>query len=157
MSEREQDFFLWNWTRRRSRGLSRTLLIGAGVGAIGGLVFALLMLYGMTASGGSFYVDEEEAGPILGAIARALGPTGFLFFLSIPAFAGLGAFLSHFVWGRMERRYHFLIEHGARMPADRPVMTRKERTVKWAVIGGFALLCLFLLGMLIREINHGTL
>lgn len=157
VNDRHDGIFLWDWARKRRRGFGAVLLIGAGVGAAGGVVFALLMLYGMTANGGAFGINEDATGPILGAIGRALGPAGFLFFLSIPAFAGLGAFIASVVWRRMEFRYHYLLEHGARVPPERPVMTAQDRMAKWAVLGGFALLCLFLFGMVIWEINRGGL
>ncbi|HYD87222.1 MAG TPA: hypothetical protein VEA80_07095 [Vitreimonas sp.] len=157
MNQRQQAMFLWDWARKRRRGRLAVALVGAGIGAIGGLVFALLMLYAMTSNGGAFYVDEEEAGPILGAVARTLGPTGFLFVLSLPAFAGLGAFLAQRVWGWNDYRYHSLLEAGAIVPPEKPAMTAKERAAKWAVVGGFALGCLFLIAMLISEINRGAL
>lgn len=157
MNERQQSIFLWDWARKRRRGFVSVLLTGAGVGAAGGLLFALLMLYGMTANGGTFGINEDATGPILGALARALGPTVFLFFVSIPAFAGVGAFIAGFVWRRMEYQYHFLLEHGARMPADKPVLTAKERNMKWAFVGGLGLVCVFLIGMVIWEISRGAL
>jgi len=157
MNERQQNAFLWSWNQRRKRGQGHSILFGAGIGAIGGLLFALLMLYAMTANGGGFRVDEEEAGPILGAIARLLGPTGFLFFLSIPAFAGLGALLSSRVWGMMEHRYHNLINAGFQLPTTPVKLTLKEQRGGLIVLGALVLLALFVLVMVIWEINRGAL
>ncbi len=134
-----------------------TLLFGAVVGAMSGLMFAILMLYAMTLNGGSFRVDEEAAGPFLSIFARALGPTGFLFFVSIPPFTALGAWLGYRVWGLMEDRYQALLQAGARIPLEKPVRSAKERFADRAVLGGFLLLSLFLFAMLVWEIRGGAM
>lgn len=148
---------MWEWTQRRTQNRARILWRGAIIGAVGGLLFATLMLYAMTRDGASFGINEDATGPILGAIANALGPTGFLFFLSVPAFTALGAWLSGRIWQMMERRYQLLLESGERVPLEAPFQSAKDRAVKWAIIAGFALLCLGLFGILIWEINHGAL
>lgn len=148
---------MWGWTRKRTQSRAKVLWRGAIIGAVGGLLFATLLLYAMTRGGASFGVSEDATGPILGAIANVLGPTGFLFFLSVPAFAGLGAWLAGRVWEMMERRYQLLLQAGERVPLDEPILSANDRLAKWAIIAGFALLCLFMLGVLIWQINHGTL
>lgn len=148
---------MWEWSRKRTQSRAEVLRRGAIIGALGGLLFAALMLYGMTRGGGTFEINEDATGPILGAIANALGPTGFLFLLSVPAFTGLGAWLSGRVWQMMERRYQLLLQAGERVPLEAPYISSNDRLAKWAIIGGFALLCLGLFGMLIWEINRGAL
>ena len=145
------------WTRRRTQSRASVLWRGAIIGALGGVLFATLMLYGMTRGGATFEINEDATGPILGGIASMLGPTGFLFFLSVPAFTGLGAWLSGRVWQMMEERYQLLLQAGERVPLDDPPPSAQDRITKWAIIAGFALLCLWLFGMLIWEINRGTL
>lgn len=148
---------MWEWSQRRTQSRARILWRGAIIGALGGLLFAALMLYGMTRGGATFGINEDATGPVLGAIANAIGPTGFLFFVSVPAFASLGAWLAGRVWVMMERRYQLLLQAGERLPLEAPFLSAKDRIAKWVIIGGFALLCLFLFGMLIWEINRGTL
>lgn len=157
MTNREESIFLWGWARRRREGQRVTLVRGLLIGAIGGFVFAAIMLFAMTQGGASFGVSEEAAGPILGAIARVLGPTLFLFVISIAAFAGLGVFVSIVIWRRMEWRYHALLDAGRHVPLDEPVLTAAEKRTKWIIVGGFGLLSLFLLGMVLWEIQSGTL
>jgi len=148
---------MWEWSQRRTQSRARILWRGAIIGVLGGMLFAALMLYGMTRGGATFGVSQDATGPVLGAIANALGPTGFLFFVSVPAFAGLGAWLAGRVWVMMERRYQLLLQAGERVPLEAPFISAKDRAVKWTIIGGFALLCLSLFAMLIWEINHGAL
>lgn len=148
---------MWEWSRKRTQNRVVLLWRGAIIGAIGGALFASLMLYAMTRGGRTFGISEDSTGPILGAIAAALGPTGFLFFLSVPAFTGLGAWLSGRVWQMMERRYQLLLQAGERVPLEEPFLSANDRLAKWAIIGGLALLCLGLFGMLIWEINRGAL
>ena len=42
---------MWEWTQRRPQSRTSILLRGAIIGALGGLLFATLMLYGMTRDG----------------------------------------------------------------------------------------------------------
>ncbi len=157
MNNREESIFLWGWARRRREGQRAALLRGALIGGIGGLAFAALMLLAMTQDGASFGVSEEATGPILGAIARVLGPTLFLFAMSVVAFAGLGVFVSIFFWRRMEWRYHALLDAGRHVPIDEPILTAAEKRTKRIIIGGFVLLSTFLIGMLLWEIIYGSL
>lgn len=157
MNNREESIFLWGWARRRRAGQGATLLRGLLIGAIGGFVFAALMLFAMTQGGASFSINEEAAGPMLSGIARVLGPTLFLFAISIVAFAGLGVFVSIAIWRRMEWRYHALLEAGRHVPPDEPVLTAAEKRTKWIILGGFGLLCLVLLGFVLWQIHSGAL
>ena len=157
MTERREEAFLWEWTRRRRYGRLCVLMFGLGIGAAGGLVFAVLMLWGMTMNGASFGLNEDEMSPFMLWLGRLLGPTGFLFAISIPAFAGLGAFLSFRVWGMIEYRYHSLLDAGARVPDERPLLTLKERMPAIVVLVFFGLLALGMLYGLWWELNRGAL
>lgn len=157
MNERQQAAFLWQWSRRRRLGLPRLLIIGAGIGALGGLAFAVLMYVAMTANGGSFSLNEDEIGGLLLPVAQALGPTGFLFAISIPMFAGLGLFLAFTVGRRVEGTYQSLLDGGAQVPETKPPFSWKDRAPGLAVIAGFILLLVWMLVMLWWEIGRGNL
>jgi hypothetical protein len=156
MKEHEQAAFLWQWTERRRIGKRGALLFGLGIGALGGLLFAVLMLYAMTANGGTFEVSDDVA-PFFRWLADLLGPTGFLFVVAIPPFALLGAFLANRVWGMLDSRYVALIDAGVRIPDTKPRWSLKDRAPALAVLGGFILLALWLLGMLFWEIERSGL
>ncbi len=133
------------------------LLFGLGIGAAGGLLFAALALWAMTYGGRSFSLNEDEMAPFLLWLGRQLGPTAFLFVVSIPPFALLGAFLADRVWGMVESRYHALIEAGARVPNEKPAYTLKERAPGLIVLGLFILLALGLLYGIWWEVTRGSL
>lgn len=133
------------------------LLVGLAFGAIAGLAFASLMLWAMTMNGATFSLNEDEMGPFLRWLGRLLGPTGFLFAISIPAFALLGAFLANRVWGMMEGQYHAILDTGARVPDAKPKLRWKDRAPTWIVLGFFVCLCAFLLVMIWWEVSHGRL
>jgi hypothetical protein len=119
MNERQQAMFLWSWSQRRGLGRARVALIGAGVGALAGLAFAIIMLAAMTADGGAS-LNEDAMAPWMFALAKSLGPAVFLFVVSVPPFAALGAFLADRVWALQERQYQDLLAAGARVPDEPP-------------------------------------
>ena len=117
MNERQRDLFLWLWSRRRKIGRAGVGLRGAGVGALGGLAFALLLSSaGASVPGVHAY---DTAGQILSA-ARLLG-------LSIPAFAFLGWLTADRVWMAQESQYQALLDAGARVPGRKPQMQPGDR------------------------------
>ena len=113
MNEHQQAAFLRSWSRRRALGRTRIALIGAGVGALGGLAFATIMLLAMNANGGAS-LNEDAMSPWMMALAKTLGPAPFLFAISIVPFAALGAFMADRVWVMQERQYQSLLAAGAR-------------------------------------------
>jgi hypothetical protein len=157
MNERQRAAFLWGWSRRRRMGLGGFLLLGLGVGAVGGLVFAGAMLFAMTANGGTFRVAEEDLSGLMLWFAQTLGPTGFLFAISIPAFAGLGAVLALFAGRRIEWQYQNLLAQGAQPPQSKPQLTWKDRAPSYVVLAGLALLVIWACYMLWRDISTGVL
>jgi hypothetical protein len=153
MKPSDEANFLYEWTRKRAGGLGKVVLLGVGAGAAAGLFFAILM----AAATPDMRLNEDEMAPFVLVIARAMGPLPFLFLISIGAFAGLGAFLAYGVWRRMEGQYHALISAGHRPPARKPVFTLKQRLPGLIVVGFFVLLCIWLIGMMLWEINRGAL
>lgn len=148
--QRERNF-LYEWGKRREGGLGKVLLLGAGIGALGGLFFAMLFW----AASPNLSLNEEELAPFLLLYARAVGP--FLFSLALPAFAGLGAFLAFTAWRTMEARYHALIDSGARPATEKPVYTLKDRAGGLIVIGVAILVLIGLLYGVWWEFNRGSL
>lgn len=132
-------------------------MLGLGIGAAAGLLFAALMLWAMTYDGGSFSLNEDEMAPFLIWLGRLLGPTAFLFAISIPPFALLGAFLADRVWGVVESRYNALIEAGVRVPNEKPAYTLRERAPGLIVLGIFILLALGMIYGIWWEVTRGPL
>lgn len=116
MNERQRDLFLWAWSRRRGIGRVGAGLRGAGVGALGGAVFALLMAPGSSLPGVAAY---DTAGQILSDVR--------LFALSVPAFAFLGWLGADRVWAAQEAMYQSLLRAGARVPDAKPAMSASDR------------------------------
>ena len=144
MNPRQQQNFLYEWGKRREAGIGKVLLLGAGVGAAGGLLFAVLMW----AASPNLSLNEDEIAPFLLIYARGAGPVAFLFSLALPAFAGLGAFLAFTAWRRMEVQYWALIHAGARPASQKPVYTWKDRAPGLIVAGvGVLLVCGLLFGL----------
>lgn len=157
MNERQRDLFLWQWSRRRNRGRVGGLLLGLGIGAAGGLLFAILMYWAMTFNGRTFGLNEDEMAPFFLWLGRRLGPAVFLFVVSIPPFALLGAFLAHRAWGMLEDRYHALLNAGARTPDEKPTLTLKERAPHLVVLALIGLLVLGGFFGLWWEVTRGAL
>lgn len=156
MNPNQRDHFLWTWSRQRKRGRLFVLAFGAGIGALGGVAFGAIMLYAMGGPG-NFSFNEDEFSPWLLAFANLIGPTAFLFLCGILAFGLVGAIVSDRVWRMQENLYHSLAAQGARMPVTKPTLRAKDRWPHLAVLGFFVLLAIWLIGMLIWEIERGNL
>lgn len=107
--------FLWQWSRRRRVGLATAAFRGGAVGAVGGLLFAVILGAGFGGGG------ARDAAWLM----ESLRAFGWLLVLSIPSFAWIGyrgatqVFLGH------ERIYQALLQQGAVVPAQAP-------TLRWA-------------------------
>jgi len=124
MNERQRDLFLWQWSRRRERGFARVALYGALIGAAGGLVFAAVLFSGM--GGGGNHSTESFL------VMLRTGAT--LFGLSIPAFAWIGYSGATRVFSANETMYQSLLESGASVPQQPPVLRTSDRGPMIAVI-----------------------
>jgi hypothetical protein len=144
MNERQRDLFLWIWSRRRQPGQAAIALRGALVGALGGLLFTLLMIGDIGADRGSY----TGISVILPMIERG----GMLLVMSVGAFAGLGFVLANRVFAAQEAQYQALLSAGAKVPEQKPVMQPGDRWpaiavgVTAAVIAGFILVVWITLG-----------
>jgi len=158
MNQRQRDLFLWIWSRRRTRGRLNIALIGAGIGALGGLGFTLLFFWLPTLAGQSIgTLDTSEMAPFLAAIADRLGPQGFVALAATLAFGGMGLFMADRVYSLNERQYQALLDAGASIPATKPMLTVADRAPMFAVLAVFAAIAIFLIVMLVWELQRGNL
>jgi hypothetical protein len=135
MNERQRDLFLWLWSRRRLPGQTAIGLRGAAIGALGGVVFAFILLGESGAAHGAYTG--------LSAIIPVIERGGLMLALAVPAFAVLGFLLANRVFASQEAMYQSLLAAGARVPERKPDMQPGDRGpaiavgVAAALIAGF--------------------
>lgn len=145
MNERQRDLFLYVWSRRRTPGQAAISMRGAIIGALGGLLFTLIMIGDIGAGARGSYTGVS-------AIIPFLERGGMLLLLSIGAFTGIGFFLANRVFASQETMYQNMLAQGARVPAEKPVMQGADRWpavavgIAFAVIAGFILFVWITLG-----------
>lgn len=153
MNPRQAQNFLYEWERRRQAGIGRLLLLGAGIGALGGLLFAALMW----ALSPNLTLNEEELPPFVLLFALWVGPVLFLFTISLLAFAGLGAFLALIGWRKLNAQANALWAQGYRPAAEKPTYSWKDRAPGLIVAGLGLLLIAGLLFGVWWELNRAGL
>jgi hypothetical protein len=137
VNERQRDLFLWVWSKRRAPGQAAIALRGAIIGAIGGVVFALIMLGDIGADRGSYTG--------LSAILPLIQRGGMLLALSVAAFGFIGFAGANRVFAAQEAQYQAILATGAKAPEQKPVMQAGDRgpaiavAIAVAVIAGFIL------------------
>lgn len=142
MNERQRDLFLWLWSRRRKPGRAAIAMRGAGVGALGGAVFALLM-------GGS--IDTSASGYTgLSTIIPLIERGGLLLVLSVAAFAALGFILANRVFAAQEAMYQAMLASGAQAPDRKPLMRPSDRGPALAVAIAAALIAGFIIFLFVQ-------
>lgn len=142
MNQRQRDMFLWQWSQRRGKGHATVALRGAAIGAVGGLVFALIL--------GS---DLGGSGPRDTAwLLQSMKQWASLLLLSIPAFAWIGYIGASRVFRSHEAMFQAILQTGAQVPTQAPVLNLGDRGpaiavgVAVAVIGGLVLAAIIFLG-----------
>lgn len=144
MNERQRDLFLYVWSRRRAPGQAAIALRGAAIGALGGLLFTLMLIGDIGADRGSY----TGVSAILPFIQRG----GTLLVLSVGAFALLGFLGANRVFAAQESQYQAILATGAKVPDQKPVMQPGDRgpaiavAIAAAVIVGFILFVAITLG-----------
>jgi hypothetical protein len=123
VNERQRDLFLWQWSRRRQRGLSTVALRGAVIGAIGGVLFAAILFSGSGPENGS-------TASLLVFLQRA----GLMLALSVPAFAWIGYTGARRVFSANEAMYQSMLQSGADVPEQPPQLRAGDRGPMIAVI-----------------------
>ena len=137
MNERQRDLFLWLWSQRRKPGQQAIALRGAAIGALGGLVFALILGGNSDLSSGTTYTGLSVIIPI---IERG----GMLLLLSVAAFGLLGFILANRVFAAQEAMYQSMLASGARVPEQKPQMQPGDRGPAVAVAIAAAIIAAFI-------------
>ncbi|HJS80631.1 MAG TPA: hypothetical protein VJ748_08390 [Vitreimonas sp.] len=137
MNERQRDLFLWLWSQRRKPGQQAIALRGAAIGALGGLVFALILGGESDLSRGTTYTGLSVIIPI---IERG----GMLLLLSVGAFGLLGFILANRVFAAQEAMYQSMLASGARVPEQKPQMQPGDRGPAVAVAIAAAIIAAFI-------------
>ena len=137
MNERQRDLFLWLWSQRRKPGEQAIALRGAAIGALGGLVFALILGGNSDLSSGTTYTGLSVIIPI---IERG----GMLLLLSVGAFGLLGFILANRVFAAQEAMYQSMLASGARVPEQKPQMQPGDRGPAVAVAIAAAIIAAFI-------------
>src|SRR5262245_30400324 len=108
MNERQRDLFLYVWSQRRKPGRNVIVLRGLLVGALGGVLFALILNPGAPV-GVMPYDFIGQIMPKLQVLAMA-----------VPVFAAIGWIMANRVWNAQEGMYVRLLDGGAQVPAQKP-------------------------------------
>lgn len=136
MNERQRDLFLYLWSRRRAPGQMRLALRGAIIGALGGVLFALML-----ASSGSVDTGGYTG---LSVIIPMIERAGKMLFPSVGAFGALGFILTSRIYAAQERMYQNMLAAGAQAPAEKPQMQMSDRGPALAVAIAGGLIALFI-------------
>ena len=133
MNERQRDLFLYVWSKRRGIGQMGAGLRGGAIGALGGVVFAFIML------------GEVGGYTGLSAILPFFERGGALLAAAVPAFALIGFVLANRVFASQEAMYQSILASGAQIPAQKPVMQAADRGPAVAVAVAAALIAGFII------------
>lgn len=141
MNERQRDLFLWLWSRRRTPGQTMVALRGAAIGALGGVVFTVMLL-------SQTHIDRGDYTG-LSMILPFFQQGGTMLMAAVGAFGGLGFVLSNRVYASQEAMYQSMLTAGARVPEQKPVMQPGDRGPAVAVAIVFALIALAIIALFI--------
>lgn len=130
MNERQRDLFMYIWSERRKRGKAAVALRGAGIGALGGVLFSLIL-------GSSFDA------------ATLVENAGKLLLLSVPAFGWIGYLGASRVFASQEAMYQSMLASGARVADTKPVMQPGDRWPAIAVGVTFVLIAGFIVTLFV--------
>jgi hypothetical protein len=141
MNERQRDLFLYVWSHRRKPGQAQIALRGAAIGALGGLVFALIL-----GSGGAV---DRGAYTGLSVLIPMIERGGMLLLLSIGAFGLIGFLLANRVFAAQEAMYQSMLAAGARAPDQKPQMQPGDRGPAVAVAVAAAAIAAFIVALFV--------
>lgn len=119
MNDRQRDLFLWQWSRRRMPGRAAVAMRGAKVGALGGVLFTIIIICGFGVDRGTY----TGISMILPVIERA----GVLLAVSVPAFAAMGFMFTNRVFFSQESMYQGLLAAGHQVPDEKPILQTADR------------------------------
>lgn len=138
MNERQRDRFLFEWSRRRTKGKRGAARQGMIAGAVAGVVVAGLLGAPVGWSAGTAGVPPRNAYDlVLSGMPLTV--------VSVPLFASIGRAIAARRWLQCERRYRLLlIDAGVSVPRTRPPLRLADRAPLFAVWGAIA----FVAGMI---------
>jgi len=137
MNERQRDLFLYVWSQRRKRGQAKVSLMGAAIGAIGGVLFTVLLLSAGGVDRGSYTG--------LSAILPYLQTGATMLVMAVPAFAFIGFVGANRVYAQQEAMYQSILATGAQAPSQKPVMQPGDRGPAIAVAIAFGAIAIFII------------
>lgn len=137
MNERQRDLFLYVWSQRRKRGQAAVSLMGAGIGAAGGVLFTVLLLSAGGVDRGSYTG--------LAAIIPVLAQGATMLAMAVPAFAFIGFVGANRVYASQEAMYQSLLATGAQIPSEKPVMQPGDRGPALAVAIAVGVIATFII------------
>ena len=111
-------------------------LRGAGIGALGGLLFAFLLAPG----------SDAPAYDIIGQLA----PMARVITLAVPAFALIGWLGANRIYASQEAMYRQMLQSGARVPDEKPVMQPGDRGPAVAVGIAVAIIAGFIIFLIVQ-------
>ncbi|MBL0042055.1 MAG: hypothetical protein IPP28_13645 [Xanthomonadales bacterium] len=139
MNERQRDLFLWQWSRRRMPGAAAIALRGALIGAVGGVVFALML-------GSGFRADNGSVASVLALFQQGAA----VLVLAVPAFAWIGYLGASRVFAANEAMYQAMLSAGARVPAQPPQLQAGDRGPAIAVAITVVLIVAFIVVLWVK-------
>lgn len=141
MNERQRDLFLWVWSRRRKPGQNAIALRGGIIGALGGVVFTLLMSPGAPSSVHSY----DTGGQLFGALFEHLR----MMAMAVPAFGAIGWLGASRVYASQEAMYQAILQSGVQAPTQKPQMQMADRGPAIAVGIAAAIIAIFIIGLFV--------
>jgi hypothetical protein len=140
MNERQAQLQLYLWGKRRKLGRTNAVLRSAAIGALGGLMFPVLM-FAFSGEATPEYRDMPPEWRWTGAY----GVFVVMAAMAIPAFAGIAALAAWRVWTSQEALYQSLLAQGYQEPAEPPVLSTAEKWPQYAVYAALGVIVLFIL------------
>jgi hypothetical protein len=137
MNERQRDLFLYVWSQRRKRGQAAVSLMGAGIGAAGGVLFTVLLLSAGGVDRGSYTG--------LAAIIPFLAQGATMLAMAVPAFAFIGFVGANRVYASQEAMYQSILATGAQIPSEKPVMQPGDRGPALVVAIAVGVIAIFII------------
>lgn len=137
MNSRQQDNFMWTWSRRRAHGPGRMAGYGALIGGICGLIFYGAMFDGIMAS-----VAGRNG---LSTLLNLVDGPALMVLMFIPGLAVVGYLRGRQLFQRQERLFQHLRDQGAEVPIARPTLQLADRLPLLSVIATLVILAAFTL------------
>jgi hypothetical protein len=116
-------------------------LRGGVIGALGGVLFTLLMSPGAPSTVHAY----DLGGQLFGSLASHFR----MLALAIPAFGAIGWLLADRVFAAQETMYQSMLQAGAQVPAEKPQMQLADRGPALAVAIAAAVIVAFIIALFV--------